>query len=315
MLAFDRFLDPRTVTRQSINLEDSGGSLLTDALVAYDPVLLTVTLSNPGAPSKWLTAGEQYRVVLKGPADGGTGGGGIMAIDGATLAAPVTILFTAGAAAVPSALGEPVMHFCADVFPIFKQKCAVCHIYPCQQAVCPTPAAYPGDGGIETPYEGLVLQAGPNGNLQGIQATAIGQVANESNTGPLAAPGTSSTGQPFGVDMPIIDPGQPGNSWLLYKTMLPSPYDAGVPAAVDPANDPDASSSNFDEGLVSPITRAERGRLSNYVLGNLMPYPRQVDPAASDGVLDQRRPLTLPELERLRAWIGQGAVFDQPACK
>ena len=229
-IAFNRFLDPSTVLRQSLLLETAGGSLVADALVAYDPVSLTVTLSNPGAMEGWLVAGQDYKVVLSVPT--ASFPYGLAAIDGANLAATQTISFTANAAANPPATGEPVMSFCSDVLPIFSPAgeqpgagCAGCHAAPFATS----------NGNLTAPPDGLILST-----AQGVASTAVGQVAIESNTGPLAAP--ESLSGPFGVNMPIIAAGQPANSWLLYKTLLATPssgtFDPGTSVPMFETSDP-----------------------------------------------------------------------------
>ena len=285
-LAFDRFLDPSSVTRQSVLLEDSSGAGVTEALIAYDPVTLTVSLRNPQGSLAWLTAGQDYRVVLGIPSSDGGNPNGLVAIDGATLSAPVSLIFTAGAAPSPPSAGPPTMDFCRDIYvPIFQYSCAygTCHVAP------PTNTASFDAGGGPL---GLDLSS-----ASGVRATAIGQVADESNTGPLASVATQSTGEPFGIDMAVISAGQPGLSWLMYKTLLAVP---AAPAAE--AVGLDAGNSTYDQSLVSPISTAERARLSDYILGQSMPYP--VPPVAEPSV----GALTEGDLERLSLWIAQGAV-------
>jgi hypothetical protein len=128
-------------------------------------------------------------------------------------------------------------------------------------------------------------------------------VADESNTGPAATSGSWGLGTPFGVDMPVIDPTAPGNSWLIYKTLL------AIPSAPDAAADnvPDAGFSSYGAGMTSPVSAAERQRLSNYILGNSMPYPAPAATEPSTSTLSQA------DLIRLSTWIAQGAPSD-PAC-
>jgi hypothetical protein len=285
-LAFDRFLDPRTVTRQSISVEDSSGRLLTDPLMAYDPVTLTVTISNPGETLGWLTAGQQYRVVINVPGYEGGTPDGLQAIDGATLAAPMTLLFKAGAAAEPPFDGIPQMDFCADIFkPIFLQNCAF--------ARCHAPTVDAGITALDAGETSLGLNLSTPSQ---VQATAIGQIADESNTGPVSTTQSWPLGTPFGIDMNVITPQEPGNSWMLYKTLLalPSPaalaYDYKFPGV-----------STYGSSVASPISQAELGRLSNYVLGQSMPYP---SPAVAEPSVST---LAEADLVRLSAWIAQGA--------
>jgi hypothetical protein len=285
-LAFDRFLDPRTVTRQSISLEDSSGKLVTDPLMAYDPVTLTVTISNPGGTLAWLMADQRYRVVINVPSYEGGSPDGLQAIDGATLTAPITIEFKAEAAAEPPFNGIPQMDFCNDVFkPIFLQNCAF--------AGCHAPTV---DAGI-TAFDAGETRVGLDlSTPRQVQATAIGQVADESNTGPTSTTQAWPLGTPFGIDMNVITPQEPGNSWLLYKTLLalPSPaasaFDYKFPGV-----------STYGSSVASPISQAELGRLSNYILGQSMPYP---GPAVAEPSVST---LSEADLVRLSTWIAQGA--------
>ena len=91
----------------------------------------------------------------------------------------------------------------------------------CSSSNChgaPTPGGDPTRTGTGSSYpaEGLALSTGP-----WVQTTAIDGMrpAVGDNTGPS---GVSSAGIPglFGVDMPLVDPGNAGNSWLLYKCLI-----------------------------------------------------------------------------------------------
>jgi hypothetical protein len=97
--------------------------------------------------------------------------------------------------------------------------------------------------------------------------------------------------------MAVISAGQPGLSWLLYKTLLALP-DAPDAEAVGFTG----GNSDYAQGTTSPISTAERARLSNYILGQSMPYP--VPPVAEPS----SSALTEGDLERLSVWIAQGAV-------
>jgi len=291
VLAFDRFLDPATVTRQSVLLEDSGGDILTDELIAYDPVTLTVSLRPPSPPLAWLTPGRQYRVQLIVPSTDGGDPFGLKALDGATLAAPVDILFTAGTPPVPPSPGPPTMGFCDTILgPIFLRSCAYgsCHA-----------TAQPDAGAVTGghPPLGLDLQT-----AAGVLATAVNQVADESNTGPSAATATQLPKGRFGMDMAVIAPREPGNSWLVYKTLLALPATSDADAGAG-----DGGPLSYGASDTSPISAAERARLSSFILGQGMPYPSPSQPEPGPS------PLTQGDLERLSVWIAQGAVVP-PSC-
>jgi hypothetical protein len=193
------------------------------------------------------------------------------------------------------------MHFCVDVLPIFQNKCAYgpCHATPQNMGSSPR---FPN--GESSPAAGMILDSS-----EGVASTAVNHVAHGSNTGAAAGTGGPPS-TPFGIDMPIIDPGAPDNSWLLYKTLLniPATQDDGVAGLCGPY----VTASSFAQGVSSPVSSDERARLSNYILGREMPYPMnptEPEPAADAGDL----PLSVAELERVRAWIGQGAVVEDCA--
>lgn len=282
-IAFDRYLLPSTVTRQSVVIVDANRQPLPvdlSPVVVYDPVARTVTLGPPKRP--WLTKGQSYTLLLGIP-QGDSDTGGLRAIDRATLADDQTrvIGFLVGE---PNGVGfgEPKIDLCRDVLPIFVAKCSApsCH------------------GSSQSAAASLVLDTS-----SGIEFTARGRVAQGSNTGPLLGTATPP-GPHFGVDMPIIDPGNPGNSWLQYKVELgDEPTNPLPPPSITCAGAPQTPAPPPYTPLVaSPQapSDAERTVLDNYVLGQVMPYPT-LDPSASYG--DQ--PLTFDERERIRLWISQ----------
>jgi hypothetical protein len=237
-LAFDRLLAPGRVFRQSFVLTDVDGNVVSPPpTIAYDPVARVVTIQ-PSAP---LDGSQTYRIWLESPRSDGDANG-LRAIDGATLdsATPASIEFTvapAGSVAA-SAGGGPTTSFCTDILPVLTTRCgsSVCH------GGTPLPAS----------AEGLRLDS-----PAAVAATAVGRVSEESNTGPRAAPASPTL--PFGVDMPIIDPGpstsgpgDPADSWMIYKLLMavpsscaggPADGGAGPAAATPPVAGADASAA------------------------------------------------------------------------
>ena len=231
-LGFDRLLLPASITRQTFVLSNAGGNIAYTPTVAYDPVARIVTITPLTDPSQALVSGQNYDLVILGPQNP-SDVNGLRAIDGAGLAKTPQIIAFSVIAATPTPPPTVSIDFCRDIFPITSLQCTlpICH-------------------GTETgnfPAAGLALDP-----PSGIPATAVGRVAQGSNTGPqsIASPPTLL----FAEDMPIIDAtgninGNPGNSWLMYKVLLapPSPppvvVDAGVedaPASED-AGAPDAT--------------------------------------------------------------------------
>jgi hypothetical protein len=303
-IAFNRLLHPATVIRQSFVVHDTNGNVL-EPVVQYDPVARIVSLSsNSATPAQtWLTPGVPYQVDIP-VAPAGNFGDGPRAIDGATLGAPVTIDFIATAAVGTGATERPV-DFCLDVAPIFQNRCSggSCHAAP---------------HGSKSPAEGLVLQT-----ADGVANTAIARVSQESNTGARAGLGLPQ-GPKFGVDMPIVDPNNPGNSWLMYKVLLgrTRPIDQGLDAGASACGSAPLPGPVFQGPTASfdPLGDDEKARLSEFVLGNQMPYPLnladdQQTPVSAQDDESSTLPVTEDELERLRAWISQGAKTEQcPAC-
>ena len=64
---------------------------------------------------------------------------------------------------------------------------------------------------------GLDLSSPP-----GVQATAINQVAHQTETGPSSGVVMENPDR-FGVQMPLIDPFRPDNSYLVYKLLSHRP--------------------------------------------------------------------------------------------
>jgi len=291
-LRFNRYLLPSTVTRQAVVLLDASDQPVSSPLVTYDPVTLSVSLSNPTPAMPWLTPGQPYKVVLPLPGESATGTS-LRAIDGAGLdpASMRTVSFTATSETeAPGEPAAPAMNFCTDVYPVFVAKCgtgSACHSDP---------------AGTQNPASSLVLLS-----PEGVQNTAVRRVAQAANTGGRAALG-GEPGRVFGVDMPLIAPGNPGNSWLLYKVLLaPLPQTnvgtAGSLRCRTKANvlaDPAPVT-----GLEVVASDAERASLADAVLGREMPYPPSPGPLSYATTA-----LSYAERQRLRLWIAQGAVVE-----
>jgi hypothetical protein len=302
-IAFDRYLLPDTVTRQSWLVLDANHQPLTTLglKTTYDPIARTVTLSGPDGPGQpWLQPTQVYHLLLPVPPDDVTDQAGFRAIDRAPLAAPHDYIFRTTAETHQTTI-EPKVDFCADVFPIFNGSCSLptCH----QGSVTDSGTDY------SRPAQSLVLTT-----ADGIQYTARGRVSQEANTGARSGVVTPP-GSIFGIDMAIIEPGDPGASWLMYKVDLDRPPDLlpdggegpslapcfpakGVPA-VPPLSFP-----------IQPVVAwrdaddAERAVLNDKVLGKPMPYP--LDPDHPRAGL-----LTFQQRERIRAWIAQGAPIAE----
>lgn len=267
-LSFDRFLNPLTVTRQSVALRDAFNQAPVNPTVSYDPVRRVVTLANPSFGKPWLLAGQPYKVIVSAPAS--PDDLSLRAIDGAGLAKTVVIGFFAAPAR--GVAPEPTVSFCRDVFPVLR-SCNGCH-------------GAPAAGQRVEAIAGLVLET-----ESGIEATAKNRVAIGTNRGARSA--VAPPGPSFGIDMPIIDPGNPGNSYLLYKLVA-------QPGGATPwTKQPCPGAAVVPKWAVATAPRAddaETERLTNVMGGFPMPYARE-------GVSDE-------ELDRLRLWIAQGAKVE-----
>jgi hypothetical protein len=285
-LAFNRYLLPSTITRQAVTITPVGGSPLSAPIVTYDPVARTVTIQTP------LQEGQSYRVTVKVPSEADRNG--LLALDGATLAEPVSFQFLAGPPS-QEAFKEPPVGLCEDVLPILAAKCGGggCH----------------SDGG-GTAASSLVLDTSV-----GLRNTAIGRAAQGSTTGGTSRP--LAPGRVFGINMPLVDPGvpdppggNPGNSWLLYKILLAPLPQAGTPLSYTctaPLSPPVAYERLLQTQTDAP-TALETSVLQDYVPGREMPYPL-AGAATTYGQL----PLTFNERELVRMWIAQGA--KAPDCQ
>jgi hypothetical protein len=292
-LFFDRLLLQASITRQTFVLSDlSGNTPGTPPTMQYDPVARVVALY----PQTPLMQCQTYEITIVTPKVS-TDTNGIRAIDGATLNPlvypviefPVACNTDAGAdgggAAVP-APPIPTVDFCSQVNPIIQSKCngGTCH-------------------GGPLPAAGLRLDSS-----KAIAATAIGRVAQGSNTG------ARSVAQPasllFAQDMPIVQPGTPGNSWLMYKLLMayPPPCSSTAGAAVCDASAPEVMNNVHAEPW-EDMSPTERATLANMVQGREMPFPS--DPSAPMG--QALEPLTLDELELVSNWILEGAPVN--ACQ
>lgn len=268
-LTFNRLLLPASVSRQSISLRTAGNALVESPIIVYDPVLLKVRIQNPNpAGGTWLMAGQPYKVVLGLPVADTSDQFVLRAIDGAQVDPKSTTEIAFMATNATFQRHKPDIEFCRDVYSTFGKYCtSICHTASVR------------------PYEALLLDT-----PEGIIRTALGHVSQQANTGPRAGtPG--APGRVFGVDMPLIDPGNPGNSYLVYKMLLlsqskPESYSCLTYA---PPN-------LLLDGGGSWLAPKERDRLADLMTGQMMPpippYP------------------TVDDVERVSEWIAQGAHLE-----
>lgn len=236
-LRFDRFLLPSSAVRQSIliytgtpsNAAPAGGELRP----RYDVLSRAVRYEFPAGFR--LHPNTVYTVELPVYSDDALLG--FRAFDGAPFAGTEPVRFAFYTGKGPSAEPRPSREApsCDEVARVFD-GCADCH----------------GSLGAETaPRMGLSLVA-----WDGIETTALGRVAHQTEIG--ATTGVTNEGPlRFGVNMPIIDPERPDNSYLLYKLLLrPEAYEAS----------PTAPDDCTVEEACAPPDAAELDRLRDWFL-------------------------------------------------
>jgi hypothetical protein len=295
-IAFDRYINPLTLNRQGIALRDLFGNAPDSPIIQYDPVTRTATLSNPGPDPNWLVEGATYEVSFPIATDE-AGSFGLRAIDGATMDPATQKIAFVVVPAVPNLVTKPpTIDYCKDIQPLFAATHTTDPTTSYEQGACSNVHCHAGTSGAQ----GLDLST-----AAGVRNTAIGILATEAANAALSIPITAQNSFPVG--MPIIDPGDPGHSFLIYKLLLPDVNGApdGGGAGFSYTITCGSPTPPFDygpsPGLASPD---EATRLSQFVVGRRMPWG---DPAPPTFTTNGGTPLTLDELERISTWILQGA--------
>jgi hypothetical protein len=132
--------------------------------------------------------------------------------------------------------------------------------------------------------------------------------ATQATTGALSVPITPQNSFPVG--MPIIDPGDPAHSYLIYKLLLPdvngAPDGTGAGFSYKTSSGCNPRTAPFDYGPNPHLASSDEAtRLAQFVHGRRMPWGDPVQP--STFTTNGGTPLTLDELERISVWIMQGA--------
>jgi predicted CxxxxCH...CXXCH cytochrome family protein len=191
----------------------------------------------------------------------------------------------------------PTIDFCKDVFPLFA---AIRTDAPATQGRCSNVLCHAGTSQSVVTAQGLVLSS-----PEGIRHTAINVEATEATNAALSTPISSQPAFPVG--MALIAPGDPGDSYLVYKLLLPDQNGApdGGGAGFSYTTTCGGITPPFDYGPSPQLASAEEAtRLSQLVPGRRMPWG---DPVGQTFTTGGGTPLTLDELERISVWIAQGA--------
>lgn len=216
-LVFDRYLDPSTVTRQAVCLRSDpapvktlgdckGGVLLN---VAYDPAGRVVTYYvDPGQTPPLLPAATHFLTLHQASGDGP----GFRAFDGARLAERRELFFdVVDPGNLEPQLPPELDDVACDQTETSFGRCASCH----------TRRAAGEDGPAVEPPEGLELSSLERALATGTRVAhgaSLGGTGNE----------TSRSPDRFGSGMPVFSPGDPGNSYLLYKMLAAIDVDAAT---------------------------------------------------------------------------------------
>jgi hypothetical protein len=197
-LRFDQYVLPSTAVRQSVRLYSGNPAGVLFLEPEHDVVERVVRYSLPTGVT--LQPGLLYTIELIAPSR--TQPLGFRTLENAPLEAgdlPLTwSFFTARAEPAPGEEEDRSTASCADLVRVFDET-------GCTLAGC---------HGADEPAMGLRLDS-----ERSIAETALRRVAHETEIGPrLSTPQVDS--HRFGVALPIIDPGNPGNSYLLYKLLV-----------------------------------------------------------------------------------------------
>ncbi len=316
-LFFDRFLWPKTVLRQSVcllpkdqpvaKIGDCGGPGQPFTAPEYNPVQREVIYRLPAGAR--LKPGTQYRLTVFAvptPADSG-----FFAFDGAPLATTYTFDFTTKDGATAQDEEPPSPEKYCKMVKCVKACATAADMAACEAGCsCLDPTCGDHDGDlVKGPYVfdscafspchaesandpkhplppmGLDLSIKAR-----IGATAISAPAHATQQGEAATiPDVS--GDRWGRAMPIIDPSNPGNSFLVYKLII--------------------NARNFDDALFAGTTfNDELLRLRKGAIAGLpMPAVNFYDPTAPGGRLAKDGPTSQARLQLIDDWIAHGAVL------
>jgi hypothetical protein len=287
-IRFDRHILPSTAIRQSIRVYAGAPQNSVFFEPEYDVIERVVKY----VPVGNLVSNLLYTFEFVTRAEGGTDG--FRAYDGADLeasdAVPLRFNFRTGTRT--ETIETPRAPNCQEVLERVLPTCgrAACH-NPASDTGCPPGSAHdpsdPTGPCFGVPRMGLDLSS-----ATGLVTTAIAVVANQTEIGAQGGVALRNPSR-FGVQMPRIDPGSPGNSYLMYKLLR-------NPRHFERADNPDPCVTAYrvplPEGECLPLSAAESARLRDWFLRG-QPMPLKPD-----------LPFTRDQLSDLQRWIAAGAV-------
>jgi hypothetical protein len=220
---------------------------------------------------------------------------GFWAFDRAPLqegAVPLRFSFSTGSGSVPVATPPVVAPDTCDTMIAGPfASCTQCHVtQPGAETVPPS----------KYPPMGLDLSSS-----LGFFYTAIQHVAHQAETGDSAANQGLESPERFGVQMNVVDPGNPANSYLMYKVLAkPDNYRL------------DASEASCVTGFHAPVSDGNCLPPSADEATQLREWFVRGDPMPKDGIGDGFVPISASishaDLVRIDAWIATGASCPQP---
>lgn len=296
---FDRFLNPATVSRQAIRLYSGDPSVAPAPPpfeVTYDPIERVVEYRMPsGYALQPATLYELELIVADSPESSG-----MRAFDGAPLAEgdiPLRGVFVTGDEQVTTP-DDPAPPSCDEIVGNADAVFKTCTGSACHQKG----GNVVGERAVGDAPHSLWLDTPSHFSL-----SAVNRIARETETGDQSGGVAAERAPRFGVRMALVDPRNPGGSYLMYKLLRhpgnfePCPSGASSPScamAADPGESVHALLPlPAGESITPPVEELERLR-EWFVRGDPMPRPR------ADG-----RPLSV-HLQGLRAvsrFIASGA--------
>jgi hypothetical protein len=244
VLRFDRWLLPTTANRQSLSLVTAGTALGVTLDPDYDVATRTIRYRFDRIPG-----GVAFTIRVP-DADQSPNGFGFRAFDGAALDSRKTISFRTSLDSTPerAAASEPSAPTCAQVLATLANTgCSRvgCHSRQTspQCASASPETAWDASVGacVKVPRMGLLLE-----DIQGLTTTAINHVAHETEDGTNISRRYESSGR-FGDQMPIIDPGYPQNSYMIYKLVIGEGFNHELEARADHSDPLSPTAMTSDE--------------------------------------------------------------------